>query len=278
MLVCGKHTCPDRCHALVDHSKIKCLQPVEVTCPKKHRHARACVDSGKSCDVCEREQREKRRRDERDARLREAQSSQEQAYRERLQAIDDAIWEQRDLRQARIKQHQQDITLAQREKDLAQAKRLTEDQSRSHVDQDATAQSLPITGGASQSAELPPVVLPTSEENALTLPSSQAASEWAYQKQYEAASNEHMDAIMAMIGLEDVKQQMLGIKTKIDTCVRQGTSLQNERFGAVLLGNPGTGKPLPDIDRGDILSSIRRKNDSRSPLRQMPCCDGRRIW
>lgn len=45
-----------------------------------------------------------------------------------------------------------------------------------------------------------------------------------------------------MIGLESVKQQFLTIKIKVDTVVRQNVPLKGERFGAALLGNPGTGK------------------------------------
>ena len=47
---------------------------------------------------------------------------------------------------------------------------------------------------------------------------------------------------MEMIGLEDVKSQVLKIKAKVDTSIRQHTDLKKERFGLVLLGNPGTGK------------------------------------
>jgi hypothetical protein len=43
------------------------------------------------------------------------------------------------------------------------------------------------------------------------------------------------------LGLESVKERFLSIKTKVDTVVRQNVSLEGERFGAALLGNPGTG-------------------------------------
>jgi hypothetical protein len=49
---------------------------------------------------------------------------------------------------------------------------------------------------------------------------------------------------MEMIGLEDVKSQVLRIKAKVDTSVRQDTDLKKERLGLVLLGNPGTGMLL----------------------------------
>jgi hypothetical protein len=42
--------------------------------------------------------------------------------------------------------------------------------------------------------------------------------------------------------LETVKEKFLAIKSKVDTLVRQGVPLNGERFGAALLGNPGTGK------------------------------------
>ena len=45
-----------------------------------------------------------------------------------------------------------------------------------------------------------------------------------------------------MIRLEDVKQEFLSIKAKVDTSVRQGISLSKDRFGCSLLRNPGTGK------------------------------------
>ncbi len=48
---------------------------------------------------------------------------------------------------------------------------------------------------------------------------------------------------MDMIGLEKVKEQVLRIKAKVETSIRQGTDLKKECLGLVLLENPGTGKP-----------------------------------
>jgi hypothetical protein len=69
-------------------------------------------------------------------------------------------------------------------------------------------------------------------------------TEWQRQKDQENASNPAIDKIMEMIGLEDVKSQVLRIKSKVDTSIRQGTDLKTERLGLVLLGNPGTGQSL----------------------------------
>lgn len=45
---------------------------------------------------------------------------------------------------------------------------------------------------------------------------------------------------MELIGLKDVKLQILHIKDKVEVSESQGTSLTDERFNIVLLGNPGT--------------------------------------
>jgi hypothetical protein len=71
---------------------------------------------------------------------------------------------------------------------------------------------------------------------------SAAARDWQDQKDYENASNDALDSLVAMIGLESVKNKFLNIKTKVDTVIRQGADLKDERFSAALLGNPGTGK------------------------------------
>jgi hypothetical protein len=70
---------------------------------------------------------------------------------------------------------------------------------------------------------------------------SPSKTEWQRQKDQENAHNTAIDNIMEMIGLEDVKAQVLRIKAKVETSIRQGTDLRKERLGLVLLGNPGTG-------------------------------------
>lgn len=66
-----------------------------------------------------------------------------------------------------------------------------------------------------------------------------------------------------MIGLEEVKNQMLRIKSKVDTSLRQGTDLRKERLGLVLLGNPGTGLSF------HILFPYKMSNSTR----ENHCCE-----
>ena len=80
-------------------------------------------------------------------------------------------------------------------------------------------------------------------EQQSTLLCSKLSSEvkWQRQKDVENASNIAIDSMMEMIGLEDVKSQVLRIKAKVDATIRQTSGLKNERFNVSLLGNPGTG-------------------------------------
>lgn len=72
-------------------------------------------------------------------------------------------------------------------------------------------------------------------------PPSKSADDWRRQKTVEGAFSPSIDAIMAMVGLESVKAQVLAIKAKIDTAKRQCSPLEKERFNISFLGNPGTG-------------------------------------
>jgi hypothetical protein len=86
-----------------------------------------------------------------------------------------------------------------------------------------------------------PLPLENQAKDDLSPGTSSAKDEWEHQKKFEGARNEALDSLMNMIGLEDVKNKFLSIKSKVDTAIRQNVDMKDERFGAALLGNPGTG-------------------------------------
>jgi hypothetical protein len=72
-------------------------------------------------------------------------------------------------------------------------------------------------------------------------PVEPAEKDWEWLKTHHGADSEALDKLMSMIGLNDVKQEFLSVKNKVDTLLRQRASLACERFNCSMLGNPGTG-------------------------------------
>ncbi|OCL11002.1 P-loop containing nucleoside triphosphate hydrolase protein [Glonium stellatum] len=71
-----------------------------------------------------------------------------------------------------------------------------------------------------------------------------------------------IDELMAMIGLEDVKNQVLAINNKAQVCELQGIDLAGERFNAIFQGNPGTGKTTVARIYAKFLEAIGLFGDS----------------
>ena len=70
---------------------------------------------------------------------------------------------------------------------------------------------------------------------------SPAKEEWESLKKMENASNDAIDSVIDMVGLEEVKLQILKIKAKIDASIRQNSNMKEDRLNVAFLGNPGTG-------------------------------------
>lgn len=68
---------------------------------------------------------------------------------------------------------------------------------------------------------------------------------WQRRKDEEGAKNSAVDDLMELIGLEDVKQQVLAIHARAELCRRQNLDLREQRFNIVFQGNPGTGNGYP---------------------------------
>lgn len=247
-LSCGVHDCPQRCHQIYDHTKMKCQHPLQMVCPKNHKMRWICHQRAPpTCRTCDAEAKELERKQKRDHQLELDREAKQKAYEKELTGIKAKIDFERRLRKDMQDDEERARVLAQYEKDLEDVKQET-----TKGKQWSTPPISVIFSSYQKPAPNIPKTLDATPPNAgeevrsdNTKPmdiASSATDEWEHQKKFEGASNKELDTLMSMIGLENVKEQFLGIKVKIDTVIRQKTNLKDERFGAAFLGNPGTGK------------------------------------
>ncbi|KAK3356293.1 P-loop containing nucleoside triphosphate hydrolase protein [Lasiosphaeria hispida] len=67
---------------------------------------------------------------------------------------------------------------------------------------------------------------------------------------------EAVDQVMALVGLEEVKEQVLAILKYVDVAKNQDVDVQKQRFHIVFQGNPGTGKTTTARIYAKFLYSI----------------------
>ncbi|KAI1273974.1 P-loop containing nucleoside triphosphate hydrolase protein [Xylaria sp. FL0933] len=270
-LRCGVHKCPRSCHHRTDHSKMRCDRIVEVKCTKGHVQKRKCYEKQPlKCKQCDTEEKRAAKILERDMEL--------QDRRLRAQAKHDVDIAELELQIRKIREEVEDKKIAeeraqaleQKKSDLEAAQRLAT-QTLQQASQ-KTSQTKNASGTISQAS--PPqhpspqptwqstngkgnegkaqsagtqdgkaVTTPQSPASKPTAPKKSASElEWERQKRVEGASNPAIDDLMALTGLEEVKEKFLDIKAKIETVARQGIDMKKERMGMAMLGNPGTGK------------------------------------
>ena len=250
MLKCGIHKCPQRCHQLYDHSKMKCIQIMNSKCSIGHMQTWEChAKKPETCKTCENKRLAEEKKQREAFKNQQKREAQEQEHAKQMAALEEQI--------RIVREQQQD---QQRAKELMQAleqKKQDLESSKSMADQAAKPASTLVPVTLKQPAETKHshgckaqissansgVSLHVSEEQ-MTPPCNESPSEleWERLKRQENVSNDHLDSLMNLTGLESVKAQFLDVKANIDTTQRQGTDLKKERFGVVLLGNPGTGK------------------------------------
>jgi hypothetical protein len=312
MLKCGLHKCPSSCHQLFDHSKVLCRIVLTQKCSKGHNQSWQCHASAPPvCVKCERDRKEgekktqraleeKRKRDEKTQKHLKEVAKLEEEMEQIAQSMRDARLDSE--QKAILDQKRIDLTAA-RERATRAQKSHQKDQSGISNDDDPNPRKLPLQGSSqnpsgnsnedvpgprnlppNKSSQHAPGARPNHHsklrkhiQTAVEHNKSPSKTEWQRQKDQENAHNPAIDKIMEMIGLEDVKAQVLRIKAKVETSIRQDTDLSRERLGLVLLGNPGTGivfvhsleYPLT-MQRQDICSKIlfEGPDDAQSSLRR----------
>ncbi|KAL4812011.1 P-loop containing nucleoside triphosphate hydrolase protein [Aspergillus spinulosporus] len=252
-LNCGLHDCPHKCHQLSDHSKMRCRKVIEWTCTRDHRFKRPCFQQQGSCHRCAEEDRERERRQQRDMELELQSERKRREYARQLAQLQEEIAHERRLqKEDRDEQERQRILLQHRD-DLERIRTRALERFRVSPDASKVKDFGPATQGTnsqetvrqqlSHEAETAgPNQPPSANSPDIATALSSAEQNWQYQKDYEGAKSDELDKLMGMIGLESIKTKFLSIKSKVDTALRQNVDLKGERFGSVLLGNPGTGK------------------------------------
>lgn len=222
-----------------------------------------------TCRKCDAEAREAEKKKKRNHQLEVDRETKQQAYAKQLAEIQTEIEFYQRLEKDKLDDEARAKVIAQHKKDLEDAKQRTILRNYQPTPvTNATPSGLHKSSPSGSKVPVSPVS-PVAEvqdgENETIDIISQAKDEWQHQKDFEGASNEGLDSLMGMIGLENVKQQFLAIKVKVDTVIRQKTDLKDERFGAAFLGNPGTGMYYsPRSSR--YPTHHRRKNYCSSPL------------
>lgn len=244
-LSCGLHDCPHKCHQLSDHSKMDCYKVVDWTCTRNHKVTRPCFQQKNTCHHCADEDKELERRRERDMQLDLDREAKQRAYASQLALIKDEIAHERRLQKKYQDEEERQRTLKQQQQDLERLKsRATTQSQQNHlVVDDADKQHASPSEESTQSTASKTGPSENTNHPDVLKALSSAEQDWDYQKQYEGAQSEELDKLMAMIGLESIKTKFLAIKSQVDAAVRQKVDFKGERFGSVLLGNPGTGKP-----------------------------------
>ncbi|KAK0737339.1 P-loop containing nucleoside triphosphate hydrolase protein [Apiosordaria backusii] len=235
LLKCGVHKCRSRCHRIDDHTKAECNQLITRVCARQHKAKVRCGRQNEGCVHCIKEDQEMERKAKRDLKLEEDRKAREEAYTRTLKEIQDEIEHQKRVNKYHAEERHRSETIEQQKADL-EALKEAEIKLRQQNKQRAEAQSRSKAASASQTAKKAPI-------NASEDWSSDARAEWEFLKESEPGTySKALDELMSMIGLEDVKQEFLNIKSKVDTALRQDVSLAKERFSCSMLGNPGTGK------------------------------------
>ncbi len=209
---------------------MECQALVQFVCSQKHRSQRPCSKSQAACAICAEEDRQRERVRKRNAQLDAERDTKRAAYALQLAEKQAEIDHQRRILQDYREAENSARVLEQKKQDLVNLK--------------ITANNL----GRQRQSYTKPQATPASKSSSKKVAVekeddwSSANKQWEHFKHYEGADNEALDDLMSMIGLEDVKDKFLAIKLEVDTAVRQGLDMSNKRFGASLLGNPGTGK------------------------------------
>jgi hypothetical protein len=254
MLSCGLHPCPQHCHQLFDHSKMACERVVEFKCSKNHMQRCKCHQSQLStCYECKLDDERRQKQRELDLELQNKRDQAQTSHVVEMAALDRQIQKVREEEAEKRTAIKRTQALEQKRRDLKVAQLRVETPRPIDTAENVTLCALDNKASlASTATKKAEVLKPNRTDDResvdcqiITDACSKSEAEWERQKRVDGASNEAIDSLMGLTGLEDVKSKILSIKAKIETAGRQGSDMKKERLGMLMLGNPGTGKGSP---------------------------------
>jgi hypothetical protein len=225
-----------------------CEQVMNSNCPNGHPLRWECRHGPPaSCSKCDLEKRLAERRKQEEFALQEKRDTDERWHAQQIAQIDEEIQQKREaIRGAQLteeRNHALELKKQELEETIALAERATAQPAVVTSSSDNPQAQASSVGPSKASA--PPQAKAKERTTVSKDPPSpkrsEAAEDWEREKSLNGVTNSAIDAIMEMTGLEDVKRQVLRIKDKVDTSIRQNTTTKGERFNVAMLGNPGTG-------------------------------------
>lgn len=227
---------------------MNCEHVLQDKCPKGHIKSWKChAKAPASCLRCDNDAKILQQKQQKALELQQKREKLEREHMKRMAELEEQLELRiQELRDARLGK-ERSIAIELKKKDLAdvtQSAIKTSDPSQKDSGIAMNPTKAPLDSPVSdlgQSAQHDRSPKQTSKQKSGLKRESAARNEWRRQKEVEGITNDAIDSIMEMIGLEDVKVQILRIKAKIDVGIRQSVSSKDERFNIVFQGNPGTG-------------------------------------
>ena len=229
-------------------------------CPKGHTKSWECCQTPPNvCSKCDAEARKAQEDLQRAMKIQEKRDREEKEHANYIAKLDAMLADERQrVRDKQLSQERSRV-IEQKELDLDRARKMTLSpshswkSSQSHLADTVEGTPAPLkrSGQASQEPTIRPkkdASMPNTKSQDLidsnwkACRESPARQDWEQQKRIENVKNDAIDSVMEMIGLEEVKTQILIIKAKIDASVRQNADIKQDRLNVAFLGNPGTGK------------------------------------